>query len=82
MTFIIVKRKCYVSGRCPDAVNVIIGPVSINWHYASLAYYAQNYIYAGIIARAYVRTSLLYAYIFTYYAMLSSTQIFDLLCSA
>ena len=25
----IIKRKCYVSGRCPDTVNVNIGPV---WH--------------------------------------------------
>ena len=23
----IIKRKCYVSGRCPDTVNVNIGPV-------------------------------------------------------
>ena len=25
----IIKRKCYVSGRCPDTVNVNIGPVYV-----------------------------------------------------
>ena len=37
----IIKRKCYVSGRCPDTVNVNIGPVLLfvnKCHYFVEAY--------------------------------------------
>ena len=42
MCVIIIKRKCYVSGRCPDAVNVVnIGPVNV-------AYVISGYLLEGL----------------------------------